>query len=51
VAVFSSRQHHGQRVVEDRIVGGVAHGEVVDLCDRAGLGLILNIDALDAQLA
>ena len=38
-------------IVEDRVVGKVAHGEVVDLVDRAGVALALGIDALNDEAA
>ncbi|HEX3470818.1 MAG TPA: hypothetical protein VHT28_06485 [Silvibacterium sp.] len=40
-----------QRIIEDRIVGEIPHGEIVDPGDGARLQLTLNIYALDAQLA
>ena len=39
----------GEGVVEDRVVGEVAHGEVVELRDGAGLGLAGGVDAGDGE--
>ncbi|HMD21072.1 MAG TPA: hypothetical protein VKH40_12160 [Alloacidobacterium sp.] len=38
---------HGQRIVENGIVGEVAHGEVVDPCDGTWTRFSGGIDALD----
>ena len=41
----------GERVVEDGVVGEVAHGEVVDLADGAGVTLAGGVDAVDGEAA
>ena len=41
---------HGERVIEYGIVGEVAHGEVVDPFDRAGMTHPSGVDAHNGQL-
>jgi len=47
VAGFEQAIGNGQRVVEDRIIGEVAHGEVVDPGNGAGVGCARLVDSLD----
>ena len=49
MAGFEHPVGNGQRVVEDRIVGEVAHGEVVDPADGAGVGCAGRVDALNGD--
>lgn len=41
----------GQRVVEDRIVGEVAHGKIVDPSQRTGVGTPIRIDPENGEMA
>ena len=41
----------GKGVVEDGVVGEVAHGEVVDLADGAGVALACGVYAVDGESA
>ena len=47
VADFKKAVGDGEGVVEDSVVREVAHGEVVDPLDGAGVGKAGGIDALD----
>ncbi len=40
-----------ERIVENRVVGKVPHGEVVDLADGASVALTRGINALDGEAA
>jgi len=51
VAGFEEAVGDGEGVVKDGVVGEVAHGEVVDLVDGAGVGLAGGVDALDGETA
>ena len=50
-AGFKQTVGDGEGVVEDRVVGEIAHGEVVELCDGAGVGLAGSVDAFDGEFA
>jgi hypothetical protein len=50
-AGFEQSVGDGERVVEDCIVGEVAHGEVVELLDRAEVGEAVGVDRFDGQFA
>ena len=51
VADFEQTVSGGEGVVEDRVIGEVAHGEAVDVADGAGVALARGIDALDEEAA
>ena len=51
VAGFEKAIGDGEGVVEDGVVGEVAHGEVVDLADGAGVALAGGVDAVDGEAA
>ncbi len=40
-----------ERIVEDRIVGEVAHREIIDLPNRARMPLARRVDALDSKFS
>jgi len=48
---FEQAVSDGEGVVEDGVVGEVAHGEVVELGDGAGVGCACGIDAFDLKFA
>src|SRR5271166_6033108 len=48
---FEHSVGHGQRVVEDRIVGEVAHGKIVDPANRAGVPGAARVDPLNGKPA
>ena len=41
----------GKRIVEDRIVGKVPHGKVIDLADGAGVARARSVNPLDRDAA
>ena len=51
VAGFKQSVGSGQRIVEDRIVGEVAHGEVVDPSDGARMRQTSRVDSLNGKPA
>jgi len=51
VSGFKHTVGGGERVVEDWIVGEVAHGEVVDLADGTGVRSAGGVDSLDGNAA
>jgi hypothetical protein len=50
-AGFEQAVGDGEGVVEDGVVGEVAHGEVVELRDGAGVGGAGGVDAFDGEFA
>ena len=50
-AGFEQAVGDGEGVVEDGVVGEVAHGEVVELRDGAGVGCAGGVDAFDGEVA
>ena len=51
VSGFEEALCGGESVVEEGVVGEVAHGEVVDLVDRAGGFRAVPVDAMDGEFA
>jgi hypothetical protein len=51
VAGFEHAVGNRKRVVKNGVVGEVAHGEVVDPLDGAGVALACRIDSLNGELA
>ena len=51
VPCFEEAVGGGEGVVKDGVVGEVAHGEVIDPVDGAGVMPALAIDSFDGQLA
>jgi hypothetical protein len=50
VAGFEEAVGSGEGIVEDGIIGEVAHGEVVDPVDRTQVRLAFGVDAFDTEL-
>src|SRR6185437_10861699 len=50
-ARFEKAVGSGERVIEDGVVGEVAHGEVVDPLDGARVRVAFGIDTFDAEFA
>ena len=51
VADLKERIGDGKRVVEDGVVGEVAHGKVIDLADGTGVTFAGGVDAVNGEAA
>lgn len=49
MAGFEKTVGYGKRVIEDRVVGEIAHGEIVNPPNRACMTLAGRVDALDGK--